>query len=94
MRVQTQHSFEQLFTRAQFALDVDELIEIVETHESPSAAEKTAKKFGYAPKEQYSTWALATLKRDYFDLYSSVPEVDRFRSATPQKAPHNDGGKS
>ena len=72
MRHRSRHTPGELTVRAQLALKNKELIEIVEAHEFPNGAQKTAKMLGFKDSEVYSTWALSRLKRDYFKIYRTL----------------------
>jgi hypothetical protein len=72
MRHRSKHTSEELSVRAQLALKNKKLIEIVEAHEFPNGSQKTAKMLNFKDSEIYSTWALARLKRDYFEIYKTL----------------------
>ena len=72
MRHRSRHTSKELVVRAQLALKDKRLIEVVEAHEFPSGAQKTAKMLGFKDSEVYSTWALGRLKRDYFEIYKTL----------------------
>ena len=78
MRRRTKHSLEVLKLRAKQALNSQRAIEIVEVHEYPNGAQKTANKTGLNDLE-YPIWALAAIKRDHPDDYNNLPEIIQFR---------------